>query len=178
MLIHASIDLDIQVSGQARTCFRRSGEQAALDPGGGRITAAPHSSTPDIVRHEIAHLLGLVLWQPETGLVTGDRAYFVGPQAMKAFRESGGDPGLPGVPLSPDRAHWAVSVTDFMAWESSEAAISVAALADAGYTVDTTKVTPLGTDNAQAAIGHAGDVVPPEHPRLPRDESRGAGPPR
>ena len=178
LLIHASIDLDTQVSGYANSCFRRSGEQAALDPGGGRVTAAPHSSTPILLRHEIGHLLGLVLWQPETGLVTGDGAYFVGPRAVKAFRSLGGDPGLPGVPLSPDRAHWAVGVKDFMASFRVEAAISVAALADAGYTVDMTKVTPLWPDNAQAAVDHANDVVPAEPRRLPRDGSGGGAPPR
>ena len=176
LLIHASINLDTQVSGYANSCFRRSGEQAALDPGGGRVTAAPHSSTPILVRHEIGHLLGLVLWQPETGLVTGDGAYFVGPRAVKAFRSLGGDPGLPGVPLSPDRAHWAVGVKDFMASFRVEAAISVAALADAGYTVDMTKVTPLWPDNAQAAVDHANDVVPAEPRRLPRDGSGGGAP--
>ena len=179
LLIHASIDLDTQVSGYASTCFRSSGEQAALDPGGGRVTSAPHSSTLPLVRHEIAHLLGLVLWQPETGLVTGDGAYFVGPRAVKAFRESGGDPGLPGVPLSPDRAHWAVGVKDFMASFRPEGAISVAALADAGYTVDMTKAnTSLGPYNAQAVVDHAGDVVPAETRRLPSDGSGGGGPPR
>ena len=179
LLIHASIDLDTQVSGYASTCFRSSGEQAALDPGGGRVTSAPHSSTLPLVRHEIAHLLGLVLWQPETGLVTGDGAYFVGPRAVKAFRESRGDPGLPGVPLSPDRAHWAVGVKDFMASFRPEGAISVAALADAGYTVDMTKAnTSLGPYNAQAVVDHAGDVVPAETRRLPSDGSGGGGPPR
>ena len=179
LLIHASIDLDTQVSGYAHTCFRSSGEQAALDPGGGGVTSAPHSSTLPLVRHEIGHLLGLVLWQPETGLVTGDGAYFVGPRAVKAFRESGGDPGLPGVPLSPDRAHWAVGVKDFMASFRPEGAISAAALADAGYTVDMTKAnTLLGPYNAQAVVDPAGDVVPAETRRLPSDGSGEGGPPR
>ena len=179
LLIHASIDLDTQVSGYAHTCFRSSGEQAALDPGGGGVTSAPHSSTLPLVRHEIGHLLGLVLWPPETGLVTGDGAYFVGPRAVKAFRESGGDPGLPGVPLSPDRAHWATGVKDFMASFRPEGAISAAALADAGYTVDMTKAnTLLGPYNAQAVVDPAGDVVPAEPRRLPRDGSGGGAPPR
>ena len=179
LLIHASIDLDTQVSGYAHTCFRSSGEQAALDPGGGGVTSAPHSSTLPLVRHEIGHLLGLVLWPPETGLVTGDGAYFVGPRAVKAFRESGGDPGLPGVPLSPDRAHWAAGVKDFMASFRPEGAISAAALADAGYTVDMTKAnTLLGPYNAQAVVDPAGDVVPAEPRRLPRDGSGGGAPPR
>ena len=178
LLIHAWVDADVRVgvAGYARTCFRSDGNQAALDPGGGAVVAAPQSGGPHLVRHEIGHLLGLVMWEPETGLTTEDRAYFVGPRAVKAFRSLGGDPGLPGVPRSPDRAHWAVSVKDFMAGGSSEGAISVAALADAGYTVDMTKVTPLGTDNAQAAIGHAGDVVPAEPRRRLRDGSRGGDP--
>ena len=177
LLIHAWVDNYTEHAGYASTCFRSDGNQAALDPGGGAVVAAPQAGNPSLVRHEIGHLLGLILWGPSTGLTTEDRAYFVGPRAVKAFRSLGGDPGLPGVPI--DGVHWLWGVVkDFMAGGSSEAAISVAALADAGYTVDMTKVTPLGTDNAQAAIGHAGDVVPPEHPRLPRDESRGAGPPR
>ena len=61
-----------------------------------------------------------------------------------------------------------------------EAAISVAALADAGYTVDMTKATPLlgFVGSAQAAVDHVSDVVPAELRRLPRDGSGGGGPPR
>ena len=100
LLIHAWVDLDTQFAGYADVCFRRSGEQAALDPGGGSsVVAVPQSGNPYLVRHEIGHRLGLILWEPETGLVTGDGAYFVGPRAVEAFRASGGDPGLPGVPI-------------------------------------------------------------------------------
>ena len=50
-----------------------------------------------------------------------------------------------------------------------EAAISVAALADAGYTVDMTKATSVVPGNAQAAVDHASDVVPAKPRRLPRE---------
>ena len=182
LLIHAWVDPDTDAGGSARTCFRRDGHQAALDPGGGAVLAAPSSGFPSLVRHEIGHLLGLVQWGPETGLATeGEQyLYFVGTRAVEAFRSRGGDPGLPGVPF--DGSHWLgrPGIRDFMGKGGSDGVISAAALADAGYTVDMTKATtPLRSPtNAQAAVDHFGDVVPPEHPRLPRDESRGAGPPR
>ena len=178
----AWVDPDTDAGGSARTCFRRDGHQAALDPGGGAVLAAPSSGFPSLVRHEIGHLLGLVQWGPETGLATeGEQyLYFVGTRAVEAFRSRGGDPGLPGVPF--DGSHWLgrPGIRDFMGKGGSDGVISAAALADAGYTVDMTKATtPLRSPtNAQAAVDHFGDVVPPEHPRLPRDESRGSGPPR
>ena len=182
LLIHARVDPDTEHSGYARTCFRRDGDQAALDPGGGAVFVAPSRGFPGLVRHEIGHLLGLVKWGPETGLATEGEQYFyfVGTRAVEAFRSRGGDPGLPGVPF--DGVHWLgrPGIRDFMGKGGSDGVISAAALADAGYTVDMTKATtPLRSPtNAQAAVDHSGDVVPPEHPRLPRDESRGAGPPR
>ena len=182
LLIHARVDPDTEHGGYARTCFRRDGHRAALDPGGGAVFVAPSSGFPSLVRHEIGHLLGLVQWGPETGLATeGEQyLYFVGTRAVEAFRSRGGDPGLPGVPF--DGVHWLgrPDLRDFMGKGGSDGVISAAALADAGYTVDMTKATtPLRSPaNAQAAVDHSGDVVPPEHSRLPRDESLGAGPPR
>ena len=181
LLIHARVDPDTEHSGYARTCFRRDGDQAALDPGGGAVFAAPSRGFPGLVRHEIGHLLGLVKWGPETGLATeGEQyLYFVGTRAVEAFRSRGGDSSLPGVPF--DGSHWLgrPGIRDFMGKGGSDGVISAAALADAGYTVDMTKATMTlrSPANAQAAVDHSGDVVPPEHPRLPSDESRGAGPP-
>ena len=136
LLIHAWIDHDIEVAGYASTCFRDSGQQVALDPGGGAIIANPANTNFRLVQHEMGHILGLVLWGPETGLVTGDRTYFVGPRAVQAFRDSGGDADLPGVPIS--GVHWARDVGDIMDPSGSryDWRISIAALADAGYTVD------------------------------------------
>lgn len=143
LLFHARIDPDASVAGYAKTCFRSSRQHVALDPGGGVVVANPSNANPFLVQHEMGHLLGLVSWRPETGLVTADRAYFVGSQAVEAFRTRGGDAGLPGVPiLGP---HWGSGVNDFMAAASdgSQVVISVAALADAGYTVDMTRAKPI-----------------------------------
>ena len=176
LLIHAWVDSRTRFAGYARPCFRESGKQGGLelDPGGGAVVAAPQSGNPFLVRHEIGHLLGLVQWSPESDLVTEGEEYFyfVGQRAVAAFRASGGDPGLPGVPF--DGAHWAGSVGDFMGF-GTQAEVSVAALADAGYTVDMTKPKdpPAWPDNPRAApeLGH--DVVPGEPDvfvvRRPRD---------
>ena len=128
--------------------------------------AAPQSGNPFLARHEIGHLLGLVLWGPESELVTEgeDHLYFVGRRAVAAFRASGGDPGLPGVPF--DGVHW-VRVPDFMGAGRS-GAISAAALADAGYTVDMTKAKdpPAWPDNAPAVPEFGRDVVLGEPSRV------------
>ena len=144
LLIHARIDRDAQGAiAYAETCFRHSGEQAALDPGGGRVSFRPSVVGNSLtVIHEIGHLLGLVLWGPETGLTTEDRAYFVGPQAVKAFRARGGDPGLPGVPI--DGSHFARGVNDGLMAGAGDGAISLGALADAGYTVVMKALPPPG----------------------------------
>ena len=162
LLIHAWVDSTTRVAGYARPCFRvRKAGGLDLDPGGGAVVAAPQSGNPFLVRHEIGHLLGLVAWRPESGLVTEgeDYFYFVGQRAVAAFRASGGDPGLPGVPFD-DGAHWAPGVGDFMGF-GIQAEVSAAALADAGYTVDMTKPKdpPAWPDNPRAApeLGH--DVV-------------------
>ncbi|MDE2784700.1 MAG: Ig-like domain-containing protein [Gemmatimonadota bacterium] len=147
LLIHAGINPDIRYAGYAQTCFRIAGQQVAVDdpgiPSGGRVVANPSNANPFLVQHEMGHLLGLVLWGPETGLVTGDRAYFVGPRAVEAFRASGGDADLPGVPII--GPHWGSGVRDFMAapGDGSQVVISAAALADAGYTVDMTRAKPI-----------------------------------
>ena len=141
LLIHAWIDRDISHPGYADPCFRRSGQQVTLDPGGGGVGVNPSNANPFLVQHEMGHLLGLVLWRSETGLVTADGAYFVGPRAVEAFRASGGDGGLRGVPIS--GSHWGSGVRDFMASDSSQVVISAAALADAGYTVDMSKARPI-----------------------------------
>lgn len=138
LLIHAWIDRDTEAGGYALTCFRND-DQRAFDPGGGAVVASPPAATPFLIRHEIAHLLGLVLWGPESELVTEGEGtfYFTGPRAVKAFRERGGDPALPGVPF--DGVHWQYpSVEDFLG-VGSDGTISAAALADMGFTVNLEK---------------------------------------
>ena len=155
-------------------CFTNSG--SAFLPGGGRIevntAGTPAAGDVDLVRHEIGHVLGLVLWPTSLGLVTEDGAYFTGAQAVSEYRAAGGDPSLPGVPIEPG-SHWhkervycelmsgtsgcrgvplAIDVMD---------AISLAALADAGYTVDMSKATPWRKpESAQAdAAGGAAERI-------------------
>ena len=134
----------------------------ALAAGSGVVVlnhGSPHSAR--LMRHEIGHVLGLVdVFRdgPGTGLTTGDRAYWIGPRAVEAYRAGGGDPDLPGPPIEPDGgAHWyGGGVCDVMGFYSTHrdcsapARLSLAALADMGYTVDMT--TPWGR-NAAAAMG-------------------------
>jgi len=118
-----------------------------LRPGGGWVVASPGAAeTRDVYLHEIGHALGLVLWGPESGLMTPDRKHFTGPRAVEAYRaiqawrNDSIDPA--GVPLHDDGSHWALEVNDYMSiiarafdW------ISLAALADGGYSVDMSKAT-------------------------------------
>jgi len=116
-----------------------AGGAPVLRPGGGYVVALPSIADNEFVyRHEIGHALGLVLWGPDSGLTTPDGKYFTGPHAVEAYRADGGDPALPGVPISDDRAHWALGVDDFMTSGESDL-ISLAALADGGYIVDLSK---------------------------------------
>ena len=109
-----------------------------------------------------------MLSPPATGLVTEDREYFIGPRAVAAFRQGGGDPDLPGIPLQPG-SHWASVVTpEVMIGSGGDHdnfpdELSVAALADAGYAVDMSKTTPWVWVNrtSAAAAEPVNDVVIP-----------------
>ena len=153
----------------AKTCFNRgSSANVVFDPGGGRIETSPgFAGDVDIIRHEIGHLLGLVAWTLSTGLLTvDDRLYFVGDKATEVFHAGGGDSQLPGVPLG-SGFHWFDIVVncELMVFYAcgleggltidAPDAISLAALADAGYTVDMSKATPWPRSNlVQADVGH------------------------
>ena len=132
-------------------CQRREGpdtEPSHYYPVAGIVTTnarVPHfSGDVGIMRHEIGHVLGLTsLFPPATGLVTEDWKYFVGPRAVAAFREGGGDPDLRGIPL--DGPHWGYGVNGpevMLDPRGGVDGLSVAALADAGYKVDMSKVIP------------------------------------
>ena len=161
-------DITDRVAARVRTCFLER-EDGSLRPGGGRIEANLRSSTSvgqmDVMRHEIGYVLGLV---GLTGLVTTDFAtdrdwgHFTGPRAVEAYRAGGGSSDLPGVPLwAGDGHHWGVHgelmsstlMVDGSSGESLNDAdgLSIAALADLGYTVDMTKATPWRQWGAAAA---------------------------
>jgi len=157
-----------RVAARVRTCFLER-EDGSLRPGGGTIEANLSSRAAlgqaGVMMHEIGHVLGLV---GLTGLVTTDFAtdrdwgHFTGPRAVEAYRAGGGDPNLPGVPLwAGDGAHWGahgelMSSTVGVDGSSGELlsvadGLSLAALADLGYTVDMTKATPWRAGGAAAA---------------------------
>ena len=173
------------------SCFSWSSEDpTGFNPGGGAIVVNLGSPAPgdvDVLRHEIGHVLGLVSWPPHTGLTTEDAAYFTGPRAVEAHQTGGGEPGLPGVPLQRG-GHWNVDC-ELMSPSSCGAVLgmaldepdglSLAALADAGYTVDLSRATPWRRpDYAAAAVAGervVRDVVVVEIVEPPRP---GGGPPR
>ena len=150
LLIHVEIDAETEYAGYARACFFSPSEEdsTTYEPGGGKVWIRQIGPPAQyVLRHEIGHLLGLVLWPSRTGLKTEDERYFTGPRAVAAYRAGGGDPGLPGVPLQEDgcRCHWHRGLVghELMGPRGgSPDALSLAALADAGYTVDLTKATP------------------------------------
>ena len=141
--------------------------ETVSDPVGGAVTvntAFNSAADVDVMRHEIGHLLGLVLWPASTGLVmtVGGEGYFTGSRAVAEYRAAGGDPSLPGVPVEPG-SHWHKEHVRCELMSGSGPcdsaklaidamdAISLAALADAGYTVDMSKATPWRQpENAQA----------------------------
>lgn len=122
--------------------------------GAGTVTVTRDWSVYDVtMRHEIGHLLGLGLtWD---GLKTEDGAHYIGPRAVEAYRDGGGDPDLPGVPVDDYYGgHWHRNLVlcELMSphpcgdrpngQEGYADGISLAALADMGYTVDMSKATP------------------------------------
>ena len=157
LLIHAGIDAETGYAGYAVACFFPPGEEdsTTYEPAGGEVRAHPRfAGVEGLLRHEIGHILGLVKWPVRTGLTTQDRAHFTGPRAVEAYRTGGGDSGLPGVPLQEDgcRCHWQVPELMGRGGGPGGDGLSLAALTDAGYTVDMTKATPwrMG-DNAAVA---------------------------
>ena len=162
---------DIQWEGRtvgayADGCFFPDGEGRAvpaLDPGGGYVVARPSNvADQGLLRHEIGHLLGLVSWRSEAGLVTADCRFFTGPQAVEAFRSGGGDTDLPGVPIQTDcGGHWHADIVEneLMGPYGGDAnSISLGALVDAGYAVDLSKALPW-PGNSGAAARAAGDEL-------------------
>jgi len=104
------------------------------------------------MRHEIGHILGLV---GITGMVTEDSTttsdwgYFTGPRAVEAYRAGGGNPNLPGVPLPASFGHhWGAYGALMSPYGGSADGLSLAALADLGYTVDMSKATPWQQNKA------------------------------
>ena len=154
------------ITGYADGCFFPDGggrDVPALDPGGGYVVTRGFGSQ-GLLRHEIGHLLGLVSWRSEAGLATSDCKFFTGPQATKAFRDGGGDPDLPGVPIQTNcGSHWHKDIVDyelmgpFGGWDANS--ISLGALVDAGYTVDLSKALPWPRGSRAAAQEVAEGVV-------------------
>ena len=151
MMIVAGTDSTFRWPGYARPCLVRTSEGPVpyKPAAGGSVWVAPHwAGTQSVLRHEIGHLLGLVLWPQWTGLTTEDRAHFTGSHAVEAYRTGGGDPGLPGVPLNTGeqcRCHWDDDFDLMGRWihgYPTTDGLSLAALADAGYTVDMSRARP------------------------------------
>ena len=144
LMIWAGTDPDTRAAGYARTCLvRASQDLPTYRPSGGGVWVHPNSVSQGVLRHEIGHILGLVEWPSWTGLTTEDRKHFIGSRAVEAYRMGGGDPSLPGVPLQAGcMCHWR-DHGDLMSPTSDAAnGLSLAALDDAGYTVDMSKATP------------------------------------
>ena len=164
LLIHAAIDAETGYTGAAASCFSPPGEQdsTAYESAGGKVwVGLVFAGRESLARHEIGHILGLVTWhrRPWLGLTTEDGARFTGPRAVEAYRAGGGNADLPGVPLQEDgcRCHWHNTfVFDELMGPHGGAsdALSLAALADAGYTVDMSKATPWpwSPDNSATAV--------------------------
>ena len=150
------------IAASVRSCFWSDGD-GPLNPGGGYIRANMSTLGPgdvDVMRHEIGHVLGLV---GQTGLTTGDKRYFTGFRAVEVYRAGGGDPGLPGVPMG-SGAHWHFDDVGCELMHSfggcgrrggsvidGPDALSLAALADLGFTVDMTKATRWSLSGTAAA---------------------------
>ena len=128
----------------------------------GRVTFAPHAFERDadadferLVRHEFLHVLGFGTMHKWNQHNDTDDPHFPGPNAVAAFDSLGGA-NYPGakVPIVRRSGHWRESVMGCEVMSSGcdhlvnsgfvspTSAITLAALADLGYTVDLTKADP------------------------------------
>ena len=154
----------------AWSCRRREGpatEPSHYYPVAGIVTS--NARVPNVfgslfyMRHELGHVLGLTAaFPPATGLVTEDYKYFIGSKAVAAFREGGGDANLPGIPMN--GPHWIGAVSPELMIGSSRDGrtpdkLSVAALSDAGYTVDMSVTTPWSSGASAVGSAPVNDVV-------------------
>ena len=160
----------VQESFAARAHLCGLGGWVTLNIGRG----SPHSV--NTMRHEIGHLLGLVgvgrLGYPlpdRSALTTCEaeygigarcsRSHWIGPRAVEAYRAGGGDPDLPGPPMRDvhwDVAYWGSRIgcelmAEVLCVGDTMDGLSLAALADMGYTVDMTKATPWRKPDGAAA---------------------------
>ena len=153
LLIHAGTSGDMHdgYAGYAQPHVSPSGKSY----GGKVVLAQDFAGMEWVARHEIGHILGLVL-RSVTGLRTEDGRYFTGPRAVEAYRAGGGDPDEPGILLDPScRCHWYVAGDRELMSPANRGwadGLSLAALVDFGhYTVDMTKATPWRLGGAAAA---------------------------
>ena len=161
ILAQRSTSLPITVAAIARGCRRREGpvqHPSHHYPVAGLVAAnarGPHfTGNVDIMRHEIGHVLGLTSgFPPATGLMTDDGKFFIGSRAVAAFRAGGGDPDLPGIPVT-EGWHWTrAAYPELMisGGANHPDQLSVAALADAGYVVDMSVTIPWRRESAVTA---------------------------
>ncbi len=163
LVIQATADPGGVGLASAITCRGRRGEPTEISfyyPAVGFINVSRLAvvADVDVMKHEIGHVLGLA--SALRPLMNGQ--YFTGPRAVEAYRAGGGDPGLPGVPIHVGgfdscRCHWDADL-ELMTWYLSHPTLdglSLAALADAGYTVDMTKATPWRAPGNAAAAAMA-----------------------
>jgi len=146
--------------GQAGPCFIRMGSMIPIT---GQLTldeddlneAQSLGILEALVLHEMGHVLGFGTLWPSLGLITDSGSpdpYFTGSEAVSAFDGIGGG-AYAGVPVPVENAggagtrdgHWRESVFDselLTGWinvgsSNPLSSVSAAALADAGYDVDT-----------------------------------------
>ena len=138
-----------------------------------------------VMKHEIGHMLGLVMrWLLQVGVAApaGDQqgggdgsetvGYLLGPRALEAFRAGGGDPA-PDALRFDAAGHWLPDTVpcELMGGQCDAPTdgLSLATLADMGYTVNMSKATPWRRRANAAAItpAFAHDVTIVELPDPP-----------
>lgn len=153
------------------------------------LSELPRTDVLDTMIHEFLHVLGVgTLWERDARIsVSGDQddrvfvkrqgktTLYVAPRAVAAFRALGGKGA--GIPLDPDRGHWAGEVVcsevlsgssgDYTGRLNPVSPLTLGALEDLGYRVQARGAAPFRLPvgacpvDAGAADAPAGAAVPP-----------------
>ena len=158
LLIGAIAERLERKGGYASGCFLQTSSGIVHSAGGYVSANLGNTSDEILLRHEIGHILGLVLLGERANdlmIEAENGQYFTGEHAVEAFHAGGGDVLEPGVPLQIGGAHWHPELVGFELmgpYAGVANSISLGALVDLGYIVDLSYAHPWTTRESLSGL--------------------------